>query len=156
MNSTHETVTGTLFSFLNLYPTLLQPHGLYPRGFSVHGISQARILKYVAICFSRGSSWLRDQAHVFQKGLLFTCGLEIQRALSKSLVCYKFYLSCSQQVKPAIIPIIQTRLKHTEANTPELTQPANGAGIQTQCPTHYVDDQGILWRLMKWIREWSA
>ena len=36
------------------------------------------------------------------------------------------------------------RLKHTEANTPELTQPANGAGIQTQCPTHHAGDQKIL------------
>ena len=30
---------------------------------SVHGISQARILEWVAISFSRGSSWLRDQTH---------------------------------------------------------------------------------------------
>ena len=37
--------------------TLLWPHGLYsPPGSSVHGISQARILKWVAISFSRGSS----------------------------------------------------------------------------------------------------
>ena len=30
-------------------------------GSSVHGISQARILEWVAISFSRGSSWPRDQ-----------------------------------------------------------------------------------------------
>ena len=35
----------------------LQPHELYPPGSSVHGISQARILEWVAISFSRGSSW---------------------------------------------------------------------------------------------------
>ena len=29
-------------------------------GSSVHGISQARILEWVAICFSRGSSWPRE------------------------------------------------------------------------------------------------
>ena len=35
----------------------LQPHGLYsPPGSSVHGTSQARILEWVAIPFSRGSS----------------------------------------------------------------------------------------------------
>ena len=34
----------------------LQPHGLYPPGSSVHGILQARILEWVAIHFSRGSS----------------------------------------------------------------------------------------------------
>ena len=37
---------------------------LSPQGSSIHGISQARILKWVAISFSRGSSWLRDQTHV--------------------------------------------------------------------------------------------
>ena len=31
-----------------------------PPGFSVHGISQARILEWIAISFSRGSSWPRD------------------------------------------------------------------------------------------------
>ena len=32
---------------------------------SVHGISQARILEWVAISFSRGSSWPRDWTRVF-------------------------------------------------------------------------------------------
>ena len=35
-----------------------------PPGSSVHGIVQARILEWVAISSSRGSSWLRDQTHV--------------------------------------------------------------------------------------------
>ena len=34
-------------------------------GSSVHGILQARILEWVATPFSRGSSWPRDQTHVF-------------------------------------------------------------------------------------------
>ena len=39
----------------------LRPHGLCsPPGSSVHGILQARILEWIAIPFSRGSSWLRD------------------------------------------------------------------------------------------------
>ena len=33
-------------------------------GFSVHEVLQARILEWVAIPFSRGSSWLRDQTMV--------------------------------------------------------------------------------------------
>ena len=33
-------------------------------GSSVHGISQARILEWVAISFSRGSSWPRDKTRV--------------------------------------------------------------------------------------------
>ena len=35
-----------------------------PPGSSVHGILQARKLEWVAISFSRGSSWARDQTHV--------------------------------------------------------------------------------------------
>ena len=35
-----------------------------PPGSSVHGIPQARILEWVAISFSRGSSWPRDQIYV--------------------------------------------------------------------------------------------
>ena len=35
-----------------------------PPGSSVHGIFQARVLKWVATSFSRGSSWLRDQTQV--------------------------------------------------------------------------------------------
>ena len=31
----------------------MQPHGLHPPAFSVHGISKARILKWVAISFSK-------------------------------------------------------------------------------------------------------
>ena len=35
-----------------------------PPSSSVHGTSQARVLEWVAISFSRGSSRLRDQSHV--------------------------------------------------------------------------------------------
>ena len=35
---------------------LCDPMDCSPPGSSVHGILQARILEYVAICFSRGSS----------------------------------------------------------------------------------------------------
>ena len=41
-------------------PALCNPMNYSPLGSSVHGISQARILEYVAISFSRGSSWPRD------------------------------------------------------------------------------------------------
>ena len=43
----------------------LWPHGLYSLpGSSVHGIFQARILEWVNISFSRGSSWPRDRTWV--------------------------------------------------------------------------------------------
>ena len=41
-------------------PTLCDPVDCSPPGFSVHGILQARILEWVAISFSRGSSWTMD------------------------------------------------------------------------------------------------
>ena len=41
-------------------PTLWDPRDCSPRGSSVHGILQARILEQVAIPFSRGSSQPRD------------------------------------------------------------------------------------------------
>ena len=39
-------------------PTLCNPMDYSPPGSSVHGISQARILEWVAVSFSRGSSFL--------------------------------------------------------------------------------------------------
>ena len=43
---------------------LLQPHVLQPTRLLFHGISQARILEWVAISFSRGSSQPRDPTQV--------------------------------------------------------------------------------------------
>ena len=45
--------------------TLYDPMDCSPPGSSVHGILQARVLKWVAISFSRGSSWPRDQPCIF-------------------------------------------------------------------------------------------
>ena len=44
------------YLFTKSCPTLCHPMDYSPPGFSVHGISQARILEWVAISFSRGSS----------------------------------------------------------------------------------------------------
>ena len=45
-------------------PTLCNPMDCSPPGSSVHGILQARVLEWVAISFSRSSSWLRDRTRV--------------------------------------------------------------------------------------------
>ena len=48
-----------------LCPTLCNPMDYScPPVSSVHGIFQARILEWVAILFSRGSSWPRDWTHI--------------------------------------------------------------------------------------------
>ena len=46
------------------HPTLNPPMHCGLTGFSVHGMSQARVLEWVAISFSRGSSRPRDQTPV--------------------------------------------------------------------------------------------
>ena len=45
---------------LQLCPSLCDPMDCSSPGSSVHGILQARILEWVAMPFSRGSSWPRD------------------------------------------------------------------------------------------------
>jgi len=45
-------------------PTLCNPMDCSPPGSSVHGIVQARVLEWIAISFSRGSSWPRDRTQV--------------------------------------------------------------------------------------------
>ena len=45
-------------------PTLCGPMDCRPPGSSVRGISQARILEWVAISFFRGSSWSRNRTHI--------------------------------------------------------------------------------------------
>ena len=44
--------------------TLCDPMNHSPPEFSIHGILQARILDWIAIPFSRGSSWPRDRTLV--------------------------------------------------------------------------------------------
>ena len=45
-------------------PTLCGPVDCILPGSSIHGILQARILEWVAISFSMGSSWPRDRTEV--------------------------------------------------------------------------------------------
>ena len=47
-----------------LCPTLCDPMDCRLQGSSVHGIFQARVLQWVAISFSRRSSWPRDRTQV--------------------------------------------------------------------------------------------
>ena len=52
------------FSRLVMCPTLCDPMDCSLPGSSIHGIFQAKVLEWVAISFSRGSSWPRDQTRV--------------------------------------------------------------------------------------------
>ena len=54
-----------LLSRVRLFATLWTvAHHQVVKGFSVHGIFQARVLEWVAISFSRGSSQPRNQTQV--------------------------------------------------------------------------------------------
>ena len=64
MNHTKDSLalhlSGGRCSVIKLCLTLCDPTDWNPPGSSVHEISQARILEWVAISFSKGSSWPRD------------------------------------------------------------------------------------------------
>ena len=51
--------------------TLCNPMDCSPLGSSVCGSLQARILKWVVLCFSRGSSWPIDQTHFLRCRQIF-------------------------------------------------------------------------------------
>ena len=53
-----------MLSHFHLCLTLCDPVNCSPPGSSVHGILHTRILEWVAISFSRGSSQPKDQTHV--------------------------------------------------------------------------------------------
>ena len=84
----HSISTGIYLCLLQwpqacMYPQSLIPVQLFcnsmdcsPLDSSFHGISQARILEWVAISFSRGSSWPRDWNHISyidRQIFLFVC-----------------------------------------------------------------------------------
>ena len=60
-NSIYHTVSTYVLSCIQMF---CDPTHCSPPGSSAHGISQARTLEGVAISFSRGSSWPRDQIRV--------------------------------------------------------------------------------------------
>ena len=61
---THIHCAYVLAKSLQSCPTLCDPMDYSPPGISVRGILQARIMEWVAIPSSRGSSQLRDGTHV--------------------------------------------------------------------------------------------
>ena len=81
-----------LFVVAGLSPTFIGPMECGPSGSSVRGISQARILEWVAITFSRGSSRPRDQTRVSCGRMPCHLNQHIANSLGKiqrkELVCY--------------------------------------------------------------------
>ena len=124
--------------------TLCDPMNCSPPGFSVHGIIQARILEWVVISFSRGSSQPRDRTHVsciagrFFTTLSYQSGwkpLAIGQAPGPLLnvlhVFIHLLLPQPDDVGTIITPISQMRKLRPErpTNAPQLTQPSGRATI---------------------------
>ena len=66
-------VVGLHVGLLSHVQLFCNPMDCSPLGSTVHGTSQARTLEWVAISFSRGSSWLRDRTHVSCIGRRILC-----------------------------------------------------------------------------------
>ena len=75
-------------------PTLLQPMDCSLPGFSVRGILQARILEWVAMAFSRGSSRPRDRTCIscIARRVLYLAWLVTRRAQPYHIFAY-FWLN---------------------------------------------------------------
>ena len=72
---TQRAAVGRLFScclVIQSCSTLCDPMHCSLPGSSVHGVSQARILEWAAIPFSRGFSWHRDRTHISSISGFFT------------------------------------------------------------------------------------
>ena len=80
-------------SVTQLCPTLWNPMDCNPSGSSVHGILQARILEWVAMPSSRGSSWPRVWTHIscIGRGFLYHCAILSCSVMSDSLWPHGLY-----------------------------------------------------------------
>ena len=94
---------------LQLCPTLCDPMDSSPPGSSVHGILYARILEWVAISFSRGSSWPRDWTRVSCiAGRCFTVWATRkahnpeEHAYTKKEGKYYFWVTLKREILPSI------------------------------------------------------
>ena len=68
-------------------PTLCDPLDCGPPGSSAHGIQQARMLEWVAMASSRGSSWPRDGTCASYVSCIGRCVLYHWRPLGLCYIC---------------------------------------------------------------------
>ena len=105
-----------------------------PPGSSVHGISQARILEWVAISSSRGSSWPRDQTRVSSISYIGRQGLyQLLYLWASCADQMSLNTSTSFGVRPlgshVCSPLIQSQLKQGHngwRSSPGLVSPVLG------------------------------
>ena len=108
-----------------LYPTLWNSMGCSPPGSSVHGILQARILGWVAIPFSRGSSQPRDQTWVSCiAGRFFTIWVTSLNPLYKRTAYKQIYLH--GEMKHFICEFPQDKANSREGQVSKETEALRG------------------------------
>ena len=91
-------------------PTLCDPMDCSLPGSSVHGIFQARILEWVAISFSRGSSQPRDQTQVSHNaGRLFTIW-----ATREAYIALKMEIRSGSLISLGLNIVCKNASKHSE------------------------------------------
>ena len=90
--------------------SFVTPIDCSPPGSSVHGISQSRILKWVAISFSRGSSQPGDWTFISwlqaDSLLLSHKGSHSSLSFTSSRICSLSSKSSKNQIYPTFSPII--------------------------------------------------
>ena len=109
-------------------PILCDPMDCNPPGSSVHGILQARILEWVAMTFSRGSSWFRDWTRVSHiAGRFFTIWVtgDASRVWEK-------WVKCLGRLCPWLVFILSVSL-YDASNYP-LTKNLLSASHHPGCP----------------------
>ena len=93
-------------------PTLCGPVDCSPPDSSVHGILQARILEWVAMPFSRGSSPPRDWTHISYVSLHWQAGSLPPLPLGKPRGYYTSAVTQTEKDKTCIISLIYGGLKN--------------------------------------------
>ena len=102
-------------------------------GSSIHGILQARILEWVAISFSRGSSWPRDWTQV-------SC---------IAGRCFNLWATREAQNNISIVPIVGLSLKHQTRAYYKLEEVAESYILLSFVLIGKEKNKGWFWDLLK-------
>ena len=107
IDSNYSNLVSLLFSAFHRIICLVAlsyPMDCSPPGSSIHGTTQARILVWVAISFSRGSSWPCDETHIPSIGRWIFYHWVTQKPLhNNSVLQYSFimvFFSVSRDILP--------------------------------------------------------
>ena len=109
-------------------PTLCDPMDYNLPGFSVHGILQARILKWIAISFFRGSSRPRDRTRVSRIGGR-SFNLWATREVTNQLLCIYALILWILFVNFYHIRLVLTVVRHIYTIIRLLALPTPAVGI---------------------------